>query len=404
MKEKITLPNLINLLALDTGETKKQAEDFIKAYFSALSHLLEQSDSIKIKGFGTFKTITVNARKSVDVTTGEENEIPSHKKIVFIPNKEIASDINEPFEMFETTEIDDNSFANDNVASIAESDQQQDDIDAQESKEAATALSQEESIETVDYTILPQSNDKEEELINEKDTINSESQPEISQKQEFQPDEVHSEDNPIQVDSSQVITTQDNPTQDNPPQCYQSKNKKKYGFLKGFIVGFVAAAFVAGICFLGIYFLKEDSIFRAPLPEEEVIVVDAIEVEDTESEDKSDSALVENDIEEESSAANKDNVSEKAESVPTQPSDKKIVDTITRTRYLTTMAREYYGSYHLWPYIYKENEKILGHPDRIRPGTKVVVPDLKKYGVDPKNPEDIAKAKKMGAEIYARYK
>ena len=89
--------------------------------------------------------------------------------------------------------------------------------------------------------------------------------------------------------------------------------------------------------------------------------------------------------------------------VPTAPSDKKVYDTISTTRYLTTMAKDHYGNYNLWPYIYKENSKILGHPDRIRPGTKVVIPPLSKYGVDPKNPEDIKKAKKLGVEIYSRY-
>lgn len=44
-------------------------------------------------------------------------------------------------------------------------------------------------------------------------------------------------------------------------------------------------------------------------------------------------------------------------SVPTQPSDQRKYDTITKTRYLTTMAKDHYGNYHLWPYIYKENEK-----------------------------------------------
>ena len=90
-------------------------------------------------------------------------------------------------------------------------------------------------------------------------------------------------------------------------------------------------------------------------------------------------------------------------SVPTGPSDATVYDTITKTRYLTTMAKDHYGNYHLWPYIYRENGKILGHPDRIKPGTRVVIPDLAKYGVDPKNADHIDKAKKLGVEIYARY-
>ena len=93
-----------------------------------------------------------------------------------------------------------------------------------------------------------------------------------------------------------------------------------------------------------------------------------------------------------------------SDQAPTQPSDtKKVYDTVSTTRYLTTIARQHYGNQHFWPYIYEENKAILGHPNRIKPGTRVVVPDLRKYGVDPKNAADIAEAKRREAEIYARY-
>lgn len=78
-------------------------------------------------------------------------------------------------------------------------------------------------------------------------------------------------------------------------------------------------------------------------------------------------------------------------------------DAIGTARFLTTMAKEYYGNPDFWPYIYQENQAKFGHPDRIKPGTTVVVPNLNKYGVNPKNPEDVEKAKKLGKEIYARY-
>ncbi len=87
----------------------------------------------------------------------------------------------------------------------------------------------------------------------------------------------------------------------------------------------------------------------------------------------------------------------------TTPSDPIVYDTISTTRYLTTMAKAHYGNYNLWPFIYEENKAKLGHPDRIRPGTPVVIPKLSKYGVDPSNPADVEKAKKMGVEIYSRY-
>lgn len=97
-----------------------------------------------------------------------------------------------------------------------------------------------------------------------------------------------------------------------------------------------------------------------------------------------------------------------AEEVDTHPSDMKTItpveDVITTTRYLTTVAREHYGNDAFWSYIYEENKSFLGHPDRIRPGTKIIVPPLSKYGVNPKNPDDIKKAKRKGVEIYSRYR
>ena len=69
-----------------------------------------------------------------------------------------------------------------------------------------------------------------------------------------------------------------------------------------------------------------------------------------------------------------DKPSSTEDEVPTKPSDittsdkvkessktdkknveKKRYDTITKKRFLTTMAKEYYGDYNLWPFIYDEN-------------------------------------------------
>lgn len=109
-------------------------------------------------------------------------------------------------------------------------------------------------------------------------------------------------------------------------------------------------------------------------------------------------------LEAEKKAKEKTEKEDKSAKEEKEKADSPVYDTISRTRYLTTMAKEHYGNYHLWPYIYEENKAILGHPDRIRPGTKVVIPPLSKYGVNPKNPADIAEAKRKGAAIYSRYK
>ena len=97
MNEKITLTVLTQLLALHTGDSRKQSEDFIKEFFGAISAALANGEQVKIKDFGVFKTTLVGARKSVNVSTGEDHEIPAHYKVSFTPSKEIAAIINEPF-------------------------------------------------------------------------------------------------------------------------------------------------------------------------------------------------------------------------------------------------------------------------------------------------------------------
>lgn len=86
----------------------------------------------------------------------------------------------------------------------------------------------------------------------------------------------------------------------------------------------------------------------------------------------------------------------------TEPSDAPVYDKITKTRYLTTMAKDHYGNYHFWPYIYQANPG-LGDPDRIRPGTKIKIPSLASIGANPKNPADVKAAKALGTKIYSRY-
>lgn len=80
-----------------------------------------------------------------------------------------------------------------------------------------------------------------------------------------------------------------------------------------------------------------------------------------------------------------------------------VTDTITATRYLTTMARAHYGQMEYWVYIYEENASQLGHPDRLNAGTVVVIPPAAKYGLTPGDPEKLKEASVKAIEIYSRF-
>lgn len=93
----------------------------------------------------------------------------------------------------------------------------------------------------------------------------------------------------------------------------------------------------------------------------------------------------------------------KAEELAEAP--KVITDTITSRKFLTTLAKKHYGKKNYWVFIYEENKSKLRHPDRISPGTVVVIPPLEEY-VKPGSSEDSIKraTSRLTGEIYRRYK
>ena len=107
MKEKIGLQDLSALLAEKAAITKKEAETFLREYFDVLNEELINSGLIKVKDLGTFKLSMMDSRESIDVTDGHRVLIPAHYKVIFTPDKKLAETVNEPFDLFETTEIDD---------------------------------------------------------------------------------------------------------------------------------------------------------------------------------------------------------------------------------------------------------------------------------------------------------
>lgn len=70
-------------------------------------------------------------------------------------------------------------------------------------------------------------------------------------------------------------------------------------------------------------------------------------------------------------------VTEKTEVSETPaPAPKEVYDTITAKRYLTTIARDHYGSRDKWVIIYEANKDVISNPDVIAPGTIVRIPPL----------------------------
>lgn len=113
MNERLTIQNLIDLLAAKHSMTKKDAEAFVKEFFLLIEQALENEKTVKIKGLGTFKLVDVDSRESVNVNTGERFQIKGHTKVSFTPDTNLRDTINKPFAHFETVVLNEGTVLED---------------------------------------------------------------------------------------------------------------------------------------------------------------------------------------------------------------------------------------------------------------------------------------------------
>ena len=102
---KLSASEIVDLMVKNRMITKKSAEEFVKVFFSVIEDALKDGETVKIKGLGTFKSQWNEARKSVNVNTGEEIVIDGYYKAVFIPENDLRELINEPFSHLEPVEL-----------------------------------------------------------------------------------------------------------------------------------------------------------------------------------------------------------------------------------------------------------------------------------------------------------
>lgn len=416
MNEKITFPRLASLLADRSGRSKRFSEDFLREFFALISERLEAGESVKVKGLGTFRLSRVEPRRSVDVTTGQPMEISGHSKVVFVPAKELAEAVNAPFEAFTAIEINDDV----DISQLLSEDeialkQETDDI----TEESTTITSDDSNAPTLPKAMTNSGNDKE-----ESSEKNAESEDELHIDQTLDSEvnvgneaqvETHSNVTEEETDSTEAEYEDSGTTDgedgtsyngqiDEEDEDIEEETDRKRGWLKILMIS-LYAAIVALFATLAVWYKYATDSFNTVF-EKPLSYVSALKTaKGNDAAPAKEATFVLPDTTAVTEETGPDSLSPLVDEpeVPTAPSDAVVYDTIGNTRYLTTMAKSHYGNFNLWPYIYEENKSFLGHPDRIRPGTPVVIPKLSKYGVDPTNEEDIEKAKKLGIEIYARY-
>uniref|UniRef100_A0AB33IUS3 HU family DNA-binding protein n=1 Tax=Prevotella sp. GTC17254 TaxID=3236794 RepID=A0AB33IUS3_9BACT len=107
MNSNVFLSEMCKSLEQKFNLDRETAQAFVERMFIVLGDGIRHDKQVKVKGFGTFKTVYVSARESVDVNTGERILIEGRDKLSFSPESGVKELINRPFSQFKTVVVND---------------------------------------------------------------------------------------------------------------------------------------------------------------------------------------------------------------------------------------------------------------------------------------------------------
>ena len=452
MNNKVTFPELVEQVAQYANTSKRMSELFLKELFATISQSLIDGESVKVKGIGTFKLTEVSPRKSVDVNTGEEIEIPGHKKLSFAPDKDMAEAINQPFMHFET-EILDDDVTDDQLAAIdagepteapaadIPTEEETDDTAAAEAPTAEAPVAAEEEVVMPPVFVAPVEEpepeeaeaeaeapvDPSEEVPTEEETPAQEpiDEPEEESVSEEE-SEIEEEVDPVAVaepeDEAEVAEAEgesemvsEELADERVGQEIDKRRITRRSLLEGFVVGVVTTLIVTLFAYR-LYLMKG---YEATPADEEPFTEHVA----TDSVATPEQALAENSTEADADKQKADEEQKKADEEKKKAEEEKkkaeeekqkaeaakpttanvaagTTDTIKPGTNLYRMSRKHYGSDKFWVYIYEENKAKYPNPNTIPVGAVLRIPQLEKYGAKAGDPASIAAAKKKQGEIF----
>lgn len=380
MNNKITFPELVDLVAKKANTSKRVSELFLKEFFAAVADTLASGQSVRVKGIGTFKLTQVSPRRSVNVNTGQEIEIPSHNKLTFTASNDMADAVNQPFAQFETVLLSDDVTAEELAA-----------IDHE-----PVSMARPETViaEAGQKTAVEAEAPAAEEKPADQDGQLAAAVPPPFRHMTAQ--EVEPEENPIvqepeaAEESQQFSDFVETRGDDDSEDCVDCGQEPEESSGKG-RVKWLLAGFAAGVAFM----------LLLPLLGYGLRWWQPVASRQPQSQPRAERVAPKPHM------APKPEVKplpKAADSVSAHPKPAAVVvtDTVTTRLSLMGMSRKHYGASIFWVYIYEENSAKIKNPNKVRDGQVLVIPPAEKYGIDAKDKKSVERAKKRAAEIFAK--
>ena len=85
----LTKADIADRLFEEVGLNKREAKEFVDAYFEAIKAALESGENVKLSGFGNFQLREKSPRPGRNPKTGEEIPISARKVVTFRPGQKL---------------------------------------------------------------------------------------------------------------------------------------------------------------------------------------------------------------------------------------------------------------------------------------------------------------------------
>lgn len=87
----LTKAEMAEWLFQELGLNKREAKEFVDAFFESIRTALERGEQVKLSGFGNFDLRDKNQRPGRNPKTGEEIPISARRVVTFRPGQKLKS-------------------------------------------------------------------------------------------------------------------------------------------------------------------------------------------------------------------------------------------------------------------------------------------------------------------------
>ena len=418
MNTKISLSELTDQLSRKSDSTKKEAEQFLKEFFSLLSDTLAQGESLKINGLGQFRPIWVDARTSVNVHTGEPMEIPGHYKLSFTPDKSMREAVNAPFSAFVPEVLPDDvvlDMPEDFDASDDEPEEELPSQPAPKNKPVEAPVPAEQPAAAPSVTKLSEKElDALSDLVIEKLKTTEQQQQKAEEKTKSATAET-----PIvtaRVDVSEPTDTPvektEAPTEKMPVATptltveNEDEDDDEYGYAEILWDRIRRRPVLSTLCAILAALLLLTCSAAWQLQRQGISMRDVWTYyfpSEPSADDESQSTLPMPENNSGESLVSTPETTSPADDVDVSKLPPVATERMGKGSRLTLLALKYYGHKDFWVYIYEENKTRISNPNRIPVGFDLAIPDARKYGIDANDEASLQKAQDLARRLKEKY-